>query len=68
MIKTDTAARPRALGKEAWLIGLLGAVAGLRVFIYAAAFPFFCNVDESAHFDLVLKYSRGQLPSLPGAL
>ena len=26
------------------------------------AFPVFCNVDEEAHFDLVLKYSQGHVP------
>jgi hypothetical protein len=33
-------------------------VAAIRVFVYAAAFPFFNNVDEQAHFDLVLRYAR----------
>jgi 4-amino-4-deoxy-L-arabinose transferase-like glycosyltransferase len=38
---------------------LAGAV---RVFVFCAAFPFFNNVDEWAHFDLVFKYSQGHLP------
>lgn len=37
-------------------------MACVRVFIFSAAFPFFNNVDEAAHFDLVLKYSHGQVP------
>jgi hypothetical protein len=37
-------------------------VAALHVFIYAAALPFFSNVDEVAHFDTVLKYSHGHVP------
>ncbi len=37
-------------------------VAALRVCIWSAAFPFFNNVDEQTHFDLVLKYSRGHVP------
>jgi hypothetical protein len=37
-------------------------LAGLHVFIYSAAFPFFNNVDELAHFDTVIKYARGYLP------
>lgn len=45
--------------KIVWLLCLLGAV---RVFIFSAAFPFFNNVDEIAHFDLVLKYSHGDVP------
>lgn len=35
----------------------------LRVFIFSAAFPFFNNVDEQAHFDTVVKYSKGYLPN-----
>jgi hypothetical protein len=46
-----------------WVILFLCVVAGLRVLIYCAAFPFFNNVDEVAHFDLVVKYSHGQPPN-----
>src|ERR1039457_865540 len=45
--------------KWVWLLCLLAAV---HVFIYSAAFPFFNNVDEQAHFDLVVKYSHGHVP------
>jgi hypothetical protein len=41
---------------------LLCAITALRVFIFSAAFPFFNNVDEQAHVDLVMKYSRGERP------
>lgn len=41
---------------------ILCAVAAIRVFIFAAAFPFFNNVDEQAHFDLVVKYASGKVP------
>jgi hypothetical protein len=34
----------------------------LHVFVFSAAFPFFNNVDEDAHFDLVTKYTGGELP------
>jgi 4-amino-4-deoxy-L-arabinose transferase-like glycosyltransferase len=34
----------------------------LRVFLFNAAFPFWNNVDEQAHFDTVVKYARGYLP------
>jgi hypothetical protein len=37
-------------------------VAAIRVFLFSAAFPFFNNVDEQAHVDLVLKYARGAPP------
>src|SRR5581483_127751 len=37
-------------------------VAAIRVFIFSAAFPFFNNVDEQAHVDLVLKYARVSPP------
>ncbi len=47
---------------ERKLILLLCAIAALRVFIFSAAFPFFNNVDEQAHLDLVMKYARGELP------
>ena len=44
------------------IVVCLCAVAALRVFVFAAAFPFFNNVDEQAHVDLVVKYSRGHVP------
>ncbi len=49
-----------------WLVivGLCFAAA-IRVFAFSAAFPFFNNVDEQRHFDMVLKYSRGHLPAAP---
>jgi hypothetical protein len=45
--------------KIIWLFCLLAAV---HVFIFSAAFPPINNVDESQHFDLVVKYSHGHLP------
>jgi hypothetical protein len=36
--------------------------AALRVLVYCAAFPFFTNIDEQVHFDVVVKYSHGHLP------
>ncbi len=47
---------------ERLLILLLCIVAGLRVFVYSAGFPFFSNIDEDLHFDLVTQYSKGQPP------
>jgi hypothetical protein len=57
--------RPRLFNKNSkdqWLIIVLCILAALRVFIYSAAFPFFNNVDEWAHFDMVMKYSQGHIP------
>lgn len=48
--------------RERWLILLLCLAAALRVFVYAAAFPFFSNGDEDLHFDLVTQYAGGRLP------
>jgi len=47
---------------ERKLILLLCAIAAVRVFTLSAAFPFFNNVDEQAHVDLVMKYARGHVP------
>ncbi len=30
--------------------------------IFSAAFPFFSVVDEQVHFDLVVRYSQGDIP------
>jgi Predicted membrane protein (DUF2142) len=54
--KTFVAANERVL------ILLLCVAAALRVFIFSAAFPFFSNIDEDLHFDLITQYSHGQVP------
>jgi hypothetical protein len=43
-------------------VWLLCGLAAIHVFIFSAAFPFFNNVDEDAHFDLVVKYAQGDIP------
>jgi hypothetical protein len=43
-------------------LSMLCMIAAVRVFFYSAAFPFFNNVDEVAHADLVIKYSRLEIP------
>src|SRR5256885_4181086 len=48
--------------KLRWAILGLCLVAAIRVFAFAAAFPFFNNVDEQAHVDLVIKYAHGRPP------
>ena len=54
--KTSVAANERVL------ILLLCVAAALRVFIFSAAFPFFSNIDEDLHFDLITQYSYAQVP------
>jgi hypothetical protein len=48
--------------RERRIVLWLGLFAAVHVFIFSAAFPFFNNVDEQSHFDLVVKYSRGAVP------
>src|SRR5438046_10384263 len=48
--------------KECVLILLLCVTAALRVFIFSAGFPFFSNIDEDLHFDLITQYSHAQVP------
>jgi len=48
--------------KERTLILLFCLAAALRIFIFCAAFPFFTDVDEDLHFDLVMRYSLGHVP------
>jgi len=57
----DTA--PARLERAA--IAALCLMAMVRVFLFAAAFPFFNNMDEQAHTDLVVKYARGYWPNQP---
>jgi len=47
---------------ERVLVLLLCVAAAIRVFIFSAAFPFFSNIDEDLHFDLITQYSHAQLP------
>jgi Predicted membrane protein (DUF2142) len=44
------------------IVWILAALAAIRVFVYCAIFPFFNNVDEPYHFDLVVKYAHGEIP------
>jgi hypothetical protein len=50
------------LRREQSLIALLCFAGALRVFLFAAAFPFFSNGDEDQHFDLIVQYSDGYFP------
>jgi hypothetical protein len=51
--------------REGRLALALACLAGLRVLVMSLAFPFFTNVDEYRHLDVVLKYARGEVGS-PG--
>jgi hypothetical protein len=51
-----------AMRYERKVLLLFCVMAALRVFTFSAAFPFFNNVDEQAHVDLVMKYARGDVP------
>src|SRR4029450_7463946 len=55
-------AESKSSRNEHILILLLCVAAALRVFIFSAAFPFFSNIDEDLHFDLITQYSRVQVP------
>ncbi|HXB60606.1 MAG TPA: DUF2142 domain-containing protein [Candidatus Acidoferrales bacterium] len=48
--------------REKNIVFLLCTLAAVHVFFYSAVFPFFNNVDEPIHFDLVIKYSHGHVP------
>lgn len=48
--------------RERKFVLLFCAIAAVRVLIFSAAFPFFNNVDEQAHVDLVMKYARSEVP------
>ena len=53
----------RGVGRrEEHLVVGLAALAAIRVFLFAAAFPFFSPIDEHRHVDMAIKYSRGYLP------
>ena len=48
--------------QERGFVLLLCVLAAVRAFVFSTAFPFFNDVDEPGHFDLVLRYSHGQIP------
>jgi hypothetical protein len=48
--------------RDFWWITAFSLFAAIRVLVFSAAFPFFNNVDERRHFDLVVKYAEGHVP------
>ncbi len=54
---------PLYSGKKLRKIAIaLSIYAGFRIFVFAAAFPFFNNIDEKLHFLTVRMYAQGHLP------
>ena len=53
---------PFSESRERSIVWLLCLLAAVHVFVFSAAFPFFNNVDEQIHFDLVVRYSQGHVP------
>ncbi len=47
---------------DLWWVMAFCCFAAVRVLVFSAAFPFFNNVDERRHFDLVIKYAYGHVP------
>jgi hypothetical protein len=60
LIKTWHMAQSES-NERKWVL-LFCLLAAIHVFIFSAAFPFFNNVDEQMHLDLVVKYSQGHVP------
>ncbi|MBF0531007.1 MAG: DUF2142 domain-containing protein [Deltaproteobacteria bacterium] len=50
------------LGRETWFVAAVCLLVAVKIFFYSASLPFFNNVDEEAHFDLIWKYAEGQWP------
>jgi hypothetical protein len=48
--------------RELALILFFCFAAALRVFIFSAGFPFFSDIDEDLHFDVIMQYSHARLP------
>jgi hypothetical protein len=48
--------------KEQKIVWWICLAAAIHVFVFAAAFPVFNQLDEGCHFDLVVRYSQGNLP------
>jgi hypothetical protein len=61
-MNTQEESKTFANSNENLLIWILCFAAALRVFVFSAAFPFFSNVDEHLHFDVITEYSHAGLP------
>ena len=56
----ETISSPDKLERK--IVSLCCLLAAIHVFVFSAAFPYFNNVDEVEHFDLVVNYSQGCIP------
>jgi len=61
-MNTQEESKTFANSNENVLIWILCFAAALRVFVFSAAFPFFSNVDEHLHFDVITEYSHAGIP------
>jgi hypothetical protein len=52
----------KIVAHEGKIVLLFCLLAAIHVFVFSATFPFYCVVDEQAHFDLAVRYSQGKLP------
>lgn len=64
----STESKTSANKSERLLILLICIAAAIRVFVFSAAFPFFSNIDEDLHFDLIVQYSEWSPPHTFAAL
>lgn len=53
---------PRSTTRTRKLVIALSIYAGLRILVFAAAFPLFNNVDERLHLMSIQMYAQGHLP------
>jgi hypothetical protein len=53
---------PRSTKGQRKLVIALSIYAGLRILVFAAAFPLFNNVDERLHLMSIQMYAQGHLP------
>ena len=58
----DNSPETKIVAQERKIVLLFCLFAAMHVFVFSAAFPFFCVVDEQTHFDLAVRYSQGKLP------
>tara|TARA_B100000508_G_scaffold141033_1_gene145416 strand:+ start:4353 stop:5756 length:1404 start_codon:yes stop_codon:yes gene_type:complete len=45
---------------QTYLLFLISILFGMKLFFWSSIFPFYGNVDEKAHFDLITKYGNGE--------
>jgi len=52
---------------EKYIIAFFIILASVRIFLFITAFPFFNNLDEQRHFDMIYKYATGEIPDTGSA-